>query len=101
MNEAFIVGRSAERALVALREIVMAEETEPIIDMYERAAWMSGATRPETQAVASKARQDRDELLQIGRDIRGLIAESNTTHNRLCAEVRVCGQVNRIMDESR
>lgn len=101
MNEAYVTGRSKERALSAFREIIIADETEPIIDMYERAAWMSGASHQETGEVSRLARADRDELRQLSVEIKALVAESNTTHNRLCAEVRVLGIVNRAWEESR
>lgn len=101
MNEAYVTGRSPERALVALREVIIAEETEPIIDMYERAAWMSGATSKESYEVAKQSRLDRDELRVISADIKELVAISNTTHNKLCAEVRLWGQVNKAMEDAK
>ncbi len=101
MNEAYVTGRSPERALAALREIIIYEETEPVIDMYERAAWMSGASKAKTQDVSRKARLDRDELRQLSSEIRATVATANADHVRLCAEVRVLGAHNRIMDESR
>lgn len=100
-NEAYVTGRSKERALYALREIIIAEETEPIIDMYERASWMSGATQAETSTVSCKARADRDELRGLAADIKAIVAESNTSHNKLAAEVRALGMMNRALEESR
>lgn len=62
MNEAYVIGRSKERALKAVREIILAGETEPIIDMYERAAWMSGASDIETRAIIFDARIDLNKM---------------------------------------
>lgn len=101
MNEAYVTGRSPERALAALREVIIAEETEPIIDMYERAAWMSGATTKATYEVTKQARLDRDELQELSADIKELVAISNTTHNKLCAEVRLWSQINKAMEDAK
>lgn len=59
MNEAYVTGRSAHDALIALRDVVRAGETEPIIDMYERAAWMSGASHADTASVIRVARKEK------------------------------------------
>jgi len=101
MNEAYVTGRSTERAVNALREIILMGETEPIIDMYERAAWMSGASHEETQATSRQARADYKELQQLSDEIKELTASSNTSHNQLAAEVRALGMWNHIMDESK
>lgn len=56
MNEAYTTGRTAQQAISALYNIVSQGETEPIIDMYERAAWMSGASQIDTQNIIKCAR---------------------------------------------
>lgn len=56
---------------------------------------------PETSTVSCKARADRDELRGLAADIKAIVAESNTSHNKLAAEVRAPGMMNRALEESR
>ena len=47
--------------LAALREQIRKGEPEPIIEMYERAAWDAGATRDDTSAARAYCRPPRRE----------------------------------------
>jgi hypothetical protein len=57
MEEAYVIGRTAEEGLTSLAQIVQSGETEPVIDMYERAAWAYGASPKETQTVIKESRK--------------------------------------------
>jgi hypothetical protein len=56
IEEADIPGRSPSETVFALFDVVYSGETEPVIDMYERAAWRAGAIQKHTQAAIRQAR---------------------------------------------